>query len=91
MVYICLCKKHINFIYDSTESERKDEINMKETFYDHRTGETVMVLGSYLSQSGKIIVLKAGERFPHCPDSGKETNWGHAVGGSSSRVPKFAV
>jgi hypothetical protein len=64
---------------------------MKETFYDHRTGETVMELGSYLSQSGKIKVLRAGEPFPPCPNSGRETTWGHAIGGSSSRIPKFAV
>jgi hypothetical protein len=49
---------------------------MKETIYDHRTGETVIETGSYLSQSGKIIDLKAGEPFPVCPDSGRETTWG---------------
>jgi hypothetical protein len=64
---------------------------MKESFYDHRTGETVTELGSYLSQSGKVIVLKEGELFPRCPDSGRKTTWGQAIGGSSSRVPKFAV
>jgi hypothetical protein len=51
---------------------------MKETIYDHRTGETVMESGSYLSQSGKVKDLKAGEPFPACPDSGRETSWGHA-------------
>jgi hypothetical protein len=51
---------------------------MKETIYDHRTGETVMESGSYISQSGKVKNLKAGELFPACPDSGRETTWGHA-------------
>lgn len=64
---------------------------MKETIYDHRTGETVMESGSYLSQPGRVKVLKAGETFPPCPDSGRKTTWEHAIGGSSSRVPKFTV
>jgi hypothetical protein len=54
------------------------EIEMNETIYDHRTGETVLESGSYISQSGKIKDLKAGEPFPACPDSGRETTWGLA-------------
>jgi hypothetical protein len=52
---------------------------MKGTIYDHHTGETVMESGSYISQSGKVKDLKAGEPFPACPDSGRETTWGHAI------------
>jgi hypothetical protein len=67
----------ILFNYDSAESERKKLI-MNKTIYDHRTGETVMESGSYISQSGKVKDLKAGEPFPVCPDSGRVTTWGQA-------------
>jgi hypothetical protein len=51
---------------------------MKVTIYDHRTGETVLESGSYISQSVNVKDLKAGEPFPACPDSGIETTWGLA-------------
>ena len=43
----------------------------------HHTSEEVMETGHYVCAAGDKRELNRGDRFPACPQSGKDTTWRH--------------